>query len=43
MIQFEEKLHYLTVAKLYVLRRSFISSHNEDFYCLDCLNGLKIK
>ena len=38
-----EKYHYLAVKSISALFRGITSSHNRDFYCLNCLQLLKTK
>lgn len=34
-----EKRHYLVVKSLYSLFRGITSNHNDDHYCMNCLNS----
>ena len=38
-----KKWHYLAVKSLSALLRGITSSHNEDFYCLNCLHSYSTK
>ena len=38
-----EKWHYLAVKSLSRLLRGITSNHNEDFYCLNCLDSYRTK
>ena len=39
MISYGEKWHYLTVKNLFGLLRRITSTHEEDFYCLNCFHA----
>ena len=43
MITHGKKWHYLAVKKLPALLRGIKSSHNGDFYCINCLHSFRTK
>ena len=43
MIPNEEGRHYISATKLSALLRKNTSTHDDDFYCLNCLHLLRTK
>ena len=41
MITDNEKWHYLAVKKLFAFFSKFISKHDGEFYCLNCLHSFR--
>ena len=43
MITYGEKWHYLTVQNLSGLLKGIKSTHEKDFYCLNCFHSYRTK